>query len=87
MPLLRPGYSLRFALLPEGQDPDDLSVRRGGGDARSARGARPLVETLWQRESENANLETPERRAALEARLAISAHDPDETVRRYYRES
>src|SRR3972149_6939433 len=65
LPLLRPGYSLRFALLPEGHDPDDL-VRRHGAEAMQEvlDGARPLVETLWQRESENANLDTPERRAA-----------------------
>ena len=88
MPLLRPGYSLRFALLPEGQDPDDL-VRRGGAEAMQEvlDGARPLVETLWQRESENANVETPERRAALEARLGdLLRMIQDETVRRYYRE-
>src|SRR5262245_12743891 len=32
LPLLGPGKSLRFALLPEGQDPDDL-VRSGGRGA------------------------------------------------------
>src|SRR4051812_2620423 len=32
LPRLLPGRSLRFALLPEGQDPDDL-VRTGGRDA------------------------------------------------------
>jgi DNA primase len=88
MPLLRPGYSLRFAHLPEGQDPDDL-VRRGGAEAMQEvlAGAHPLVETLWQRESESANLETPERRAALEARLGdLLRMIQDETVRRYYRE-
>ena len=31
LPLLKPGKSLRFALLPEGQDPDDLA--RSGGRA------------------------------------------------------
>ncbi len=29
LPLLKPGYSLRFAVLPQGKDPDDL-VREGG---------------------------------------------------------
>jgi DNA primase len=29
LPLLKPGYSLRFALLPDGQDPDDL-IRADG---------------------------------------------------------
>ena len=88
LPLLAPGKSLRFASLPEGQDPDDL-IRNGGIDAmREVLGsARPLAEVLWLRESESANLETPERRAALEARLAeILRMIGDETVRRYYRD-
>ena len=44
MPRLKPGKSLRFALLPQGQDPDDL-VRSGGREAIAARcigAARPL---------------------------------------------
>src|SRR5581483_9848785 len=66
LPLLEPGRSLRFALLPEGQDPDDL-VRAGGHDAVAAvlAGARPLVELLWMRETEAGVFDTPERRAAL----------------------
>ena len=88
LPLLAPGKSLRFASLPEGQDPDDL-IKNGGAEAmREVLGsARPLAEVLWLRESEAANLETPERRAALEARLAeILRMIGDETVRRYYRD-
>ena len=50
LPLLRPGKSLRFALLPAGKDPDDLLRAQG---ARAMRGileaARPLLEVLWQR--------------------------------------
>ena len=35
LPLIGPGKSLRFALLPEGQDPDDLA-KSGGGEAIAA---------------------------------------------------
>ena len=68
LPRLRPGKSLRFALLPEGQDPDDL-FRAGGRDAIAEvlAGARPLGEMLWMRETEAASFDTPERRAAFEA--------------------
>src|SRR3954467_4632180 len=68
LPRLLPGKSLRFALLPEGQDPDDL-VRSGGRDAVAEilGSARPLGEMLWQRETEAGVFDTPERRAALEA--------------------
>jgi DNA primase len=88
LPALMPGKSLRFALLQEGQDPDDLA--RSGGQGALARvldAARPLVEMLWAREVEAGPLDTPERRAALERRLkdALQAIR-DETLKRYYRE-
>ena len=88
LPKLLPGKSLKFALLPEGQDPDDLA-RSGGREAIAEvlDSARSLSDMLWQREAESAPLDTPERKAALEARVgemigAIS----NEAVRRYYRD-
>jgi DNA primase len=88
LPSLTAGKSLRFALLPEGQDPDDLA--RAGGSAAIERvlsTARPLVDILWARETEAGPLDTPERRAALEQRLreALSLIR-DDTLKRYYRE-
>ena len=88
MPRLKPGKSLRFALLPEGQDPDDLY--RSGGRAAIAEvldAARPLADMLWARETESGAFDTPERRAALEARVAaVTGSIGDEAVRRYYRQ-
>jgi DNA primase len=86
LPLLAPGKSLRFALLPAGQDPDDL-IRAGGHDAMAAviAAARPLVEMIWMRETEAGVFDTPERRAALEAKLReIARAIGDESVRRHY---
>jgi len=86
LPLVKPGKSLKLATLPDGQDPDDL-VRSGGRDAVEdvLGGARPLAEMLWAREIEGGPFTTPERRAALEARLReVTASIGDETVRRYY---
>jgi DNA primase len=88
LPLLKPGKSLKFASLPDGQDPDDLA-RSGGRDAIAdvLNAARPLAQVLWTRESEASPLDTPERRAALEARLAdVAAAIGDDAVRRYYRQ-
>src|SRR5215218_4740299 len=70
LPLIAPGKSLRFASLPDGHDPDDL-VRAGGREAVAEvlGGARPLADVLWQRETEAGGFDTPERRAALEARI------------------
>jgi DNA primase len=87
LPLLKPGKSLKLATLPDGQDPDDLA-RSGGREAIEdvLSAARPLAHMLWARESEAGPLDTPERRAAFEARLGeVTATIADETVRRYYR--
>ncbi len=87
LPLLRPGKSLKFASLPDGHDPDDL-LRAGGREAIDAvtGAAQPLAHVLWTREIETGSLDTPERRAALEARLAhVIASIHDDTVRKHYR--
>jgi DNA primase len=70
LPHLREGHSFRFAFLPEGQDPDDL-VRSAGANAFAAcvKGAHPLIDMLWTREKSASPLDTPERRAAFEARI------------------
>jgi len=67
LPLLEAGRTLRFALMPEGKDPDDL-LRAEGAGAVQARidTALPLVRLLWQRETEGRAFDTPERKAALE---------------------
>src|ERR1700692_4384478 len=88
LPHLKPGKSLRFALLPEGQDPDDLA-RSGGRVAieEVISAARGLVDVIWSREIEGGSFATPERRAALEARIgALTNTIGDEGVRRYYRQ-
>src|SRR6476646_1498272 len=88
LPALLPGKSLRFALLPEGQDPDDLA-RSGGRVAieEVILAARSLSDMLWSREIEGGSFATPERRAALEARIGELANGiRDEVVRRYYRQ-
>jgi DNA primase len=86
LPLLKPGHSLRFALLPEGKDPDDL-VREEGGDAMRdiLAGARPLSDMLWEKETSAGQWDTPERRAKLEADLeAAVAAIGDPKVRGHY---
>ena len=85
----RPGKSLRFALLPEGQDPDDL-LRSGGagGDRRGARRAPPLVDMLWRARDRGRRRSTrPSAAPAWSAACARpSAPIRDETLRRYYRD-
>ncbi|HRO13061.1 MAG TPA: DNA primase [Amaricoccus sp.] len=86
LPHLGPGRSLRFAVMPPGQDPDD--VARAGGAAALApifAASRPIIDLLWARETEGAVLDSPERRAALDARLrAHLARIADPTVRAHW---
>ena len=88
LPMLAPGKSLRIALLPDGQDPDDL-LRSGGAAAisRVIEAAKPLVELVWSRAVESGPADTPERRAGLARTLRETvATIRDETVKRYYRD-
>src|SRR5450631_2871391 len=88
LPHLLPGKSLRFALLPEGQDPDDLARSGGRGAIEEViAAARPLADVIWSREIEGGTYATPERRAALEARIGeLTGGIHDEVIRRYYRQ-
>ena len=70
LPLIEPGKTLFFVLLPDGMDPDDVVRVRGAQAIRDMLGAaRPLVDLLWARELEAEPLDTPERKAGFEARL------------------
>ena len=87
LPLLKPGHSLRFAVLPAGEDPDSLirAAGRGGFDA-VLRGARPLAEALWRAELGVRPADTPERRADLEHRVTAAAGQiADRSVQAEYR--
>ena len=70
LPLLEAGNSLRFALMPEGKDPDDL-LRTGGSTAVRdvLEGAIPMIKLLWQRETDGKVFDSPERKAALDKSL------------------
>ncbi|MEM9582638.1 MAG: DNA primase [Pseudomonadota bacterium] len=70
LPLIGPGQSLRFCVLPEGLDPDDLLKEKGAGAVRELlEQAKPLVHLLWQRETDGVVLDSPERKAALDQSL------------------
>jgi DNA primase len=70
LPMLRPGQSLRFAILPEGQDPDDLIHAAGPPAMQQVLDkAVPLVDMLWRREVEREALNTPEAKAGLKSRI------------------
>ena len=86
LPLLEAGQSLRFALMPEGQDPDDLIRGQGAGAMRAAlERAMPMVELLWQRETEDRVFDSPERKAALDKALREKINlIRDPSIRNHY---
>ncbi|OLP61211.1 DNA primase [Xaviernesmea oryzae] len=86
LPRLKPGRSLRFALMPDGKDPDDL-VRTDGRAPfdRVVAQARSLSDMLWLRETQGGTFDTPEKRAELDAKLKQAASAiADESVRFHY---
>ena len=87
LPNLRPGYSLRFAFLPSGEDPDSL-IRTLGSSAmkKLLDDAEPLARVLWRVETEGKDFSTPERRAGLERALSdIVSVISDNKIADYYR--
>ncbi|WP_288903040.1 DNA primase [uncultured Sneathiella sp.] len=87
LPLLKPGHSLRFALLPAGLDPDDLIRKEGAGAIKDILDkALPLSEILWRKETDGRSVETPERKAALEKALyGLCDEMRDPAVQGHYR--
>jgi len=88
LPLLEAGQSLRFALMPQGLDPDDLIRQQGAGAMRAVlEAAVPMVQLLWRRETEGQDFDSPERKAALDKRLrAVLALIRDPSIRGHYGE-
>lgn len=88
LPMLKPGLSFRFALLPEGDDPDTLVRRLGASETRAMLAqAQGLAEMIWYCHTYNRQYDTPEQKAALEETLMQQvALVADRTVQNYYRD-
>ncbi len=85
-PMLEAGKGLRFCILPDGRDPDELIRSGGPGAMREAlKAALPMVDLLWRREVEGKIFDSPERRAALDKSLKEAlARISDPLVREHY---
>jgi DNA primase len=86
LPMLKPGHSLKFAALPQGEDPDTLILNHGREAMREVlENAAPLAEVLWAAETAHP-VETPEQRAALEHRLEERVRSiADRSLQQHYR--
>ena len=89
LPHLKPGKSLRFALLPTGSDPDDLVQQEGAESLKHwLDQAHPLLDFLWDCETRKRSFDTPERQAALRNRLSDLSKSIDHAeVRHMFREA
>ncbi len=69
LPILSPGKSLQFALIPDGQDPDELISENGVDAMRQVLDrAQPMVDLLWKSRMDELRRRTPtpERTAKVE---------------------
>lgn len=84
---LQLGKSLRFAMLPEGKDPDDL-IRDGGVESFKVvlKNASPLRDFFVLRRRAEMGVDTPEQKAAFEKRLYDDIEPiKDSILKKYYR--
>jgi DNA primase len=86
LPMLEAGKGLRFAILPGGMDPDDLIKAQGAAAMQAVLDqAKPMVQLLWQRETEGRVFDSPERRASLDKTLrGHLARIADPSIRSHY---
>jgi len=88
LPILKPGFSLRFAWMPPGEDPDSLARKAGAGAVRAVLdAAEPLVEMVWKMTASGRLLNTPERRSGFKRDLlALAGRINDRAVQEAYRD-
>lgn len=88
LPMLEAGKGLRFALLPQGMDPDDLIKAQGAPAMQKVLdAAQPMVNLLWRRETEGKVFDSPERKAALDKVLRAALKKiADPSIRAHYGE-
>jgi len=88
LPFLKPGCSLSFSFLPEGQDPDSFILFKGLDAFRQLLSSHtvPLVDVLWDHITSQGSLKTPEEKAMLKNRIGeIVSEIQDTTIKGFYR--
>lgn len=86
LPILKPGYSLQFAFLPNKQDPDEFLKEKGTDEfLKIVTDTEPLKDLLWKKTLDGKQVQTPEQKARVEKEIKEEvAKITDETVRNYY---
>ncbi|MEK6734277.1 MAG: DNA primase, partial [Pseudomonadota bacterium] len=86
LPIIKPGLTLRFCMLPKDLDPDD-AIRQLGKDYiyKSIENSINLSEFIWESELQKSKLNTPEAKASFEHKLNdLIKQIEDNIVRNYY---
>ena len=89
LPLLGTGKALRFSIMPEGKDPDDLIRNEGASVFKNLIDeAVPMVDLIWKRETEGKSFDSPERRSGLDKSLSDAiALIKDKNLKNHYRDA
>ena len=67
LPLLKPGKSLQFLVLPAGLDPDDIIQKQSKqAFADLLKTAKPCIQAFWEINTAGKDISTPERMAKLQ---------------------
>ncbi len=86
LPFLHAGKSLQIAILPDGDDPDDLA-KKGGAEAVNnvLNSAEPLIEIIWRALLDRVNINTPEDKAKFEKEIDDCCNTiADAAVKKFY---
>ena len=86
LPILKPGYSLQFMFLPDGQDPDEFLRAKGAAEfEKFFAGTTSLIDLLWDKNTKDQPADTPERKALIEKNLKEEVMKiENKDVRMYY---
>ena len=89
LPLLKTGKALRFSIMPEGKDPDDLIRNEGASSFKNLIDeAVPMVDLIWRRETEGKSFDSPERRAGLDKSLSdVIEVIKEKNLKNHYRDA
>ncbi len=86
LPILKPGYSLKYVFLPDKMDPDEFLKSKGAEEYEKAiTSTMPLADLLWKKSLQAQPIDTPEQKAKFEKNIYEEiAKITDEKVRGYY---
>ena len=86
LPILKPGYSLKYVFLPDKMDPDEFLKSKGAEEYEKAiTSTMPLADLLWKKNLQSQPIDTPEQKAKFENNIYEEISKiTDEKVRGYY---